>query len=149
MARLEVATTTAKRAMSAVQRLQARMQPSSNLRREAAEKEKSAAVDGATKAAELAVSEVGQRAAMLSDIVDMGEQAKRWEEETAAAAEVTKASVEGAGEDGDGDAETAPHEAEQTVVAVEMFARKAELSVAAAAATVDSWEGAVRRAAPA
>lgn len=146
-ARLTVAIATAERAMNAVQRLQARVQPSSDLRCAAA---KTTSLAKATAEAVSTVSELGQLAAMLSDIKAMGEKAKRWENSAAAEATEAVEATEAAGKGTKGkgeDVETVIYKAEQAVRTVETFAMEAEMPVAAATATVDSWEKAVRQAA--
>lgn len=117
--------------MSAVQRLKARVEPSSDLGRAAA-KTSSTAVAEATAAATSAVSTLDQLVVVLSDIKALGEKAKRSDK-----MEVAEKGDNGGNED-------APEEVVRTV---EVFATEAEMPVAAATATVDSWEKAVRQAA--
>lgn len=150
-ARLEVATVTAERAVSAVQRLQARMQPSSDIRLEAA-KIKPDSMKKMTKAAESAVSKVGQVAAKLSEVKVMGEEAKRWEKTAAEAAKKAAGKVANEWDEDEEAQQTAFLKAEEIVTTVEFYAREAETPIAEATAVVDSWERIVvlvRQAAPA
>ena len=117
--------------MSTAQRLKARVEPSSDLGRAAA-KTTSTAVAKATAAATSAISTLDQLMVVLSDIKVFGEKGQRSD----------KMEIAGKGDTG-GNKDAA----EEVVRTVEVFAREAEMPIAAATATVDSWEKAVRQAA--